>query len=77
MLHQNWFMDKKFEKFEDYGEYQSFYDTETKNFYAVFEEYGQEGSTLIQEITPESEEYQANYENYMAFKEREKNGKNK
>ena len=28
MLHQNWFMNPRFEMFEDYGESQSFYDTE-------------------------------------------------
>ena len=40
MLHQNWFMNPRFEMFEDYGESQSFYDTETGVIYVVFEEYG-------------------------------------
>lgn len=74
MLHQNWFMSKKFEMFEEYGESQAFYDLETKNIYIVFEEYGMPGSTVIQEITKESPEYQSNYENYLAFKEKEKSG---
>ena len=68
MLHQNWFMNPRFEMFEDYGESQSFYDTETGIIYVVFEEYGMKGSTIIQEITPESTEYKPNYERYKAFK---------
>ena len=68
MLHQNWFMNPRFEMFEDYGESQSFYDTETGIIYVVFEEYGMRGSTIIQEITPESMEYAPNYERYKAFK---------
>ena len=68
MLHQNWFMNPRFEMFEDYGESQSFYDTETGIIYVVFEEYGMRGSTIIQEITPESMEYATNYERYKAFK---------
>ena len=68
MLHQNWFMNPRFEMFEDYGESQSFYDTETGVIYVVFEEYGMKGSTIIQEITPESTEYKPNYERYKAFK---------
>ena len=68
MLHQNWFMNPRFEMFEDYGESQSFYDTETGIIYVVFEEYEMKGSTIIQEITPESTEYKPNYERYKAFK---------
>ena len=68
MLHQNWFMNPRFEMFEDYGESQSFYDTETGVIYVVFEEYGMRGSTIIQEITPESMEYAPNFERYKAFK---------
>ena len=68
MLHQNWFMNPRFEMFEDYGESQSFYDTETGIIYVVFEEYGMNGNTVIQEITPESTEYKPNYERYKAFK---------
>lgn len=68
MLHQNWFQDKRFEMFEEYAESQSFYDVETKNIYVVSEEYGQKGSTIIQEITPDSFEYVANYARYKKFK---------
>ena len=68
MLHQNWFMNPRFEMFEDYGESQSFYDKETGIIYVVFEEYGMKGSTIIQEITKESTEYKPNYERYKAFK---------
>ncbi len=68
MLHQNWFEDARFEKYEDYGESQSFYDLITKNIYVVFKEYGNNGSTIIQEITEESKEYKPNYERYKAFK---------
>ena len=68
MLHQNWFMSPRFEMFEDYGESQSFYDTETGVIYVVFEEYGMKGSTIIHDITEESIEYKPNYERYKAFK---------
>ena len=68
MLHQNWFMNPRFEMFEDYGESQSFYDTETRIIYVVFEEYGMKGSTINQEITEDSAEYRPNYERYKAFK---------
>ena len=68
MLHQNWFMDERFEKFEEYAESESFFDTKNGNIYVVFEEYGMRGSTIIQEITPESMEYAPNYERYKAFK---------
>ena len=68
MLHPNWFMNPRFEMFEDYGESQSFYDTETGIIYVVFEEYGMKGSTIIQEITEDSTEYKPNYERYKAFK---------
>ena len=69
MLQQNWFADSKFEMFEDYGDVQSFYDTETKNIYVVMEEYGQKGSNTIQEITPDSEEYAPNYGKYKDYME--------
>ena len=68
MLHQNWFMDERFEKFEEHAESESFFDTKNENIYVVFEEYGMRGSTIIQEITPESMEYAPNYERYKAFK---------
>ena len=71
MLHQNWFMNPRFEMFEDYGESQSFYDTETKNIYVVMEEYGQKGSTIVQEITPESFEYASNIARYNEWKNKE------
>ena len=68
MLHQNWFMSPRFEMYEDYGESQSFYDTETGIINVVFEEYGMRGSTIIQESTPDSSEYKPNHERYKAFK---------
>lgn len=68
MLHQDWFKDKRFELYEDYGESQSFYDLETGNIYVVFEEYGMKGSTIVQEISVDSTEYRPNYERYKAFK---------
>ena len=71
MLHQNWFMDERFEMFEEYAESQSFYDTETKNIYVVFEEYGMRGSTIVQEITPESMEYAPNIARYNEWKQKE------
>ena len=37
MLHQNWFMNEKFEMFNEYYETQLFYDTENKCFYIVSE----------------------------------------
>ena len=64
MLNQNWFQDERFVMFEDFAESQSFFDTETKNIYVVSEEYGQKGSNIIQEITPESFEYTPNYNRY-------------
>ena len=67
MLNQNWFQDKRFVMFEDFAESQSFFDTETKNIYVVSEEYGQKGSNIIQEITPESFEYTPNYNRYKKF----------
>lgn len=68
MLHQNWFMDSRFEMFEDYGESQSFFDIKTGNIYVVFEEYGHQGSTVIQEITEDSYEYKPNFERYKEYK---------
>ncbi len=68
MLRQNWFMNPKFEMFEDYGESQSFYDTETGLIYVVFEENEQQENTVIREITKESMDYKPNYERYKAFK---------
>jgi len=67
MLNQNWFQDKRFVMFEGFAESQSFFDTETKNIYVVSEEYGQKGSNIIQEITPESFEYMPNYNRYKKF----------
>ena len=67
MLQQNWFADSKFKMFEDYGDVQKFYDTETKNIYVVLEEYDQKGNNTIQEITPDSEEYTLNYEKYKEY----------
>lgn len=67
MLNQNWFQNKRFVMFEEYAESQSFFDTETGNIYVVLEEYGQKGSTIVQEITPESFEYTPNYNRYKKF----------
>lgn len=67
MLNQNWFQDKRFVMFEEYAESQSFFDTVTRNIYVVSEEYGQKGSTIVQEITPESFEYAPNYARYKTM----------
>ena len=71
MLHQNWFMDKKFEKFEEYADTQSFYDIKNGNIYIVSDEFGQKGNTIVKEITPNSFEYAANYARYKATKQKE------
>ena len=68
MLCQNWFMNPKFEMFEDYGESQSFYDTETGVIYIVYEDSNDSGNTIIKEITEDSFDYKPNYERYKAFK---------
>ena len=51
MLCQNWFMNPKFEMFEDYGESQSFYDLETGVIYVVHGDSNDSGNTIIKEIT--------------------------
>ena len=68
MLHQNWFMSPRFEMYEDYGESQSFFDTETEMIYVVFEEYGMSGNTIVQEIAPDSSEYAMNLARYKQWK---------
>ena len=68
MLCQNWFMNPKFEMFEDYGESQSFYDLETGVIYIVIEDTNDSGNTIIKEITEDSIDYKPNYERYKAFK---------
>lgn len=69
MIHQNWFMDeKRFKMFEEFFDTQTFYDTKTKNIYVVTDEFGQKGSTIIQEITSESSEYLPNLEVYKEWK---------
>ena len=68
MLCQNWFMNHKFEMFEDYGESQSFYDLETGVIYIVYEDTNDSGNTIIKEITEDSIDYKPNYERYKAFK---------
>lgn len=68
MLCQNWFMNPKFEMFEDYGESQSFYDLETGIIYVVYEDHCDSGTTIIKEITEDSIDYKPNYERYKAFK---------
>lgn len=68
MLCQNWFMNPKFEMFEDYGESQSFYDLETGVIYIVYEDTNYSGNTIIKEITEDSIDYKPNYERYKTFK---------
>lgn len=68
MLCQNWFMNPKFEMFEDYGESQSFYDLETGVIYIVYEDTCDSGNTIIKEITEDSIDYKPNYERYKVFK---------
>lgn len=68
MLCQNWFMNPKFEMFEDYGESQSFYDLETGVIYVVYGDSNDSGNTFIKEITEDSFDYKPNYERYKAFK---------
>ena len=68
MLCQNWFMNPKFEMFEDYGESQSFYDTQTGVIYIVYKDSNDSGNTIIKEITEDSIDYKPNYERYKAFK---------
>lgn len=68
MLCQNWFMNPKFEMFEDYGESQSFYDLETGVIYVVYGDSNDSGNTIIKEITEDSIDYKPNYERYKVFK---------
>ena len=68
MLCQNWFMNSKFEMFEDFGESQSFYDLETGVIYVVYGDSNDAGNTFIKEITADSFDYKPNYERYKAFK---------
>ena len=68
MLHEVWFMDPKFEMFEDYGSYQSFYNTETGIIYTVNE--FADGEIEVREITEDSRNYKTFYERYRAFKQK-------
>ena len=68
MLHENWFMNPKFEMFEDYGDFQSFYNTETGIIYTVSEFL--DGEIVVTEITEDSHNYQAFYKRYKAFKQK-------
>ena len=68
MLHEIWFMDSKFEMFEDYGDFQSFYNTETGIIYTVSEFL--DGEIVVTEITEDSHNYQAFYKRYKAFKQK-------
>lgn len=68
MLHEIWFMDPKFEMFEDYGEFQSFYNTETGIIYTV--NGISDGEIEVREITEDSRNYKAFYERYRAFKQK-------
>ena len=58
------FMNSRYDQYEDYGETQSYYDLRTGIIYVVMEEYGMSGNNIIQEITPDSAEYKANYARY-------------
>lgn len=68
MLHEVWFMDPKFEMFEDYGSFQSFYNTETGIIYTVNE--FADGEIEVREITEDSCNYKIFYERYKAFKQK-------
>lgn len=68
MLHENWFMDPKFEMFADYGDTQYFYNKETGIIYIVTDWGNRE--TKIREITEESSHYITFYERYKAFKQK-------
>lgn len=52
-LHQNWFMDKRFEMFEEFVDEQWFYDTQTKCIYTVQALY--DGTIKIIEHSEEEE----------------------
>lgn len=64
ILADNIFMNSRYDQYEDYGKTQSYYDLRTGIIYVVMEEYGMSGSNIIQEITPDSAEYKANYARY-------------
>ena len=68
MLHEVWFMDPKFEMFEDYGSFQSFYNTETGIIYTVNEFVN--GEIEVREITEDSCNYKIFYERYKTFKQK-------
>ena len=68
MLQENWFANPRFEMFEDYGSYQSFYNTETGIIYTVNE--FADGEIEVREITEDSHNYQAFYKRYKAFKQK-------
>lgn len=68
MLHEVWFMDPKFKMFEDYGSFQSFYNTETGIIYTVNEL--ADGEIEVREITEDSHNYNLFYERYRAFKKK-------
>ena len=68
MLHEVWFMDPKFEMFEDYGSFQSFYNTENGIIYTVNE--FADGEIEVREITEDSRNYKTFYEIYRAFKQK-------
>ena len=62
------FMNPRYDQYEDYGETQSYYDLRTGIIYVVMEEYGMSGNNIIQEITPDSAKYKANYARYKKAK---------
>lgn len=68
MLQENWFANPKFEMFEDYGSYQSFYNIENGIIYTVNE--FSDGEIEVREITEDSHNYNLFYERYKAFKKK-------
>lgn len=68
MLQENWFANPKFEMFEDYGSFQSFYNTENGIIYTVNE--FSDGEIEVREITEDSCNYKIFYERYKAFKQK-------
>ncbi len=66
MLHQNWFMDKRFEMFYEYYEEQRFYDTENDCFYQVIED---QPITTIIEYTKDGEDYKEFMDEYLEWKQ--------
>lgn len=68
MLQEKWFANPRFEMFEDYGSYQSFYNTENGIIYTVNE--FADGEIEVREITEDSCNYKIFYERYKTFKQK-------